>query len=145
MDDVSPGLRFAHAEMSPHVDTETRTGRFQIGVASSAHRDVCFSVGDRTRVATYAGGAMICSADEEIVWSRVAEPTEALEIYPDPTLVRRLSGGATTWPFGEALVGRRDPVVLGVASVLRRAVSPVPGSTLWRLAPWRTGLSRTCS
>jgi len=55
------------------------------------------------------------------VWSRVREATEALEIYPDPELVRRLSGGLMTWPLQEALVGVRDPVVLAVASVLRRA------------------------
>ncbi|GAB3894854.1 hypothetical protein GCM10029964_073900 [Kibdelosporangium lantanae] len=122
MDVVSSGLRFAHAKLPPHdTDSPTVTGRFQIGVAFSAHRDVCFSVGGRAGVATYGGGAVICSADEEIVWSRVREPTEALEIYPDPALVRRLSGGGTTWPVGEALVGRSDPVVLAVASVLRRA------------------------
>lgn len=122
MNTVSPGLRFAHAQVPPHdADNPTVTGRFQIGVAFSEHRDVCFSVGGRAGVATYGGGAVIGSADEEIVWSRVREPTDALEIYPDPALVRQLSEGTTTWPIGEALVGRSDAVVLAVATVLRRA------------------------
>ncbi len=120
------GLRFVHAELPPHdsetqTETETETGRFQIGVAFSAHEDVRFRVGERSGCASYAGGAVVCSADDPIVWSRVQEPTEALEIYPDPALVMRISGGTSTWPLGEAVVGRRDSVVLAVASVLRRA------------------------
>jgi AraC family transcriptional regulator len=120
MDLPGSGLRFRHAELPPH-DTETRTGPFQIGVSFSAHRDVHYRVGGLARTATYGGGAVVATADEAIVWSRVREPTEALEIYVDRDLVHRVSGGVTTWPVHEPLLGRPDPVVLGVATVLRRA------------------------
>ncbi len=86
MEAGSPGLRFAHAEVPPH-DTESVTGPFQIGVAFSVHRDVQFRIGTRSRSVSYAGVAVIGSSDEPIVWSQVREPTEALEIYPDISLV----------------------------------------------------------
>ena len=79
----------------------------------------------------------------KIVWSRVRDQTEALEIYPDTALLARASGGAVDaqrpWPVDRCRVGVADPVVLGVASVLRRAhlvegsVSDVAASTLAHL------------
>jgi hypothetical protein len=96
---ASAGLTFTHAEVPAH-DGETMTGPFQVGVAFSKHEDVRYRVGQRWGHASYAGGAVICSANEPIVWSRVREPTEALEIYPDPTRSGRAGRGfhATTRP-----------------------------------------------
>lgn len=120
-------LTFVHAEIRPHEE-ETRTGAHQIGIAFSAHEGVSYRLSGRASTASYAGGALVGTADEPIVWSRVREPTEALEIYPDIALVQELSGGRTAWPLRETLIGHKDPVVLAIASRLRRA--HVTGSPL---------------
>ena len=91
-------------------------------MAFSAHRDVTYRTRGRVRTASYASGSVVCSGDP-IVWSAVREPTEALEIYPEASLVAELGGDVSSagWPVGECVVGRRDPVVLGVASTLLTA------------------------
>lgn len=119
-----PGLTSRYAWLAPHED-ETRTGRGQIGVAFSAHRDVTYASGGRRSTVSYPGGSVICSGDSPIVWSAVRDHTEALEIYPDPELVASTAGRAPEasggWLVARSVVGRADPVVLAVASRLRRA------------------------
>ena len=137
-----PGLTTVYARMPPH-DTETVTGRGQIGVAFSNHREVAYASDGTPRSASYPGGSIICSGDAEIVWSRVRDHTEALEIYPDPALLVQTGGGAVDaqrpWPVDRSRVGVIDPVVLAVASVLRRghliecSVSDIAASTLAHL------------
>ncbi len=116
-----PGMTSVYAALPPHAD-ETRTGPGQVGVSFSAHRDVVYRSHARTARATYAGGSVICSGGDEIVWNEVREATEALEIYPDPDLLRALGAPdhAHPWPVERTAVGLVDPVVLGVASTLRR-------------------------
>ena len=117
------GMRSQHAWLSPH-DDETVTGPGQVGVAFSAHSNVRWQSDGVTRSASYPGGSVIVSGSTPIVWSHVRETTEALEIYPDEALLSSLSGAspASGRVFFEApRVGIADPVVLGVASVLRRA------------------------
>lgn len=117
------GMRSHHAWLAPH-DDETVTGPGQVGVAFSAHRDVRWQAGGATRSASYPGGSVVVSGSAPIVWSRVRETTEALEIYPDEALLSSFSGAApaNARALGEEPhVGIADPIVLGVASVLRRA------------------------
>ncbi len=117
-----PGLTSAWAWLPPHRD-ETVTGAHQIGVAFSGHRDVRVRSGARRSRATYAGGAVICSGAEPIVWSDVHDPTEALEIYPGAELLARVAGPGhdAGWPVDRAVIGGADPVVVGLAGILRRA------------------------
>ena len=137
-----PGLVSHYASLPPH-DRETVTRPGQIGVAFSTHRDVGYDSGGGRRTTSYPGGSVICSGDSPIVWSRVRDHTEALEIYPDPALLTSVGGEhldpERPWPVDRCVVGRADPVVVGVASVLRRAhlanscVSDVAASALAHL------------
>ncbi len=117
-----PGMRSYYATLTPH-EGETRTGPGQIGVAFSAHREVSYVSGGRHQRATYPGGSVICSGSDEIVWSDVRDPTEALEIYPEPELLRSLGAPDSDWPWPiqRAAVGLADPVVLSIAARLRQA------------------------
>jgi AraC family transcriptional regulator len=132
-----PGLSSGFASLPAH-DDETVTGAGQVGVAFSAHREVTYTTGGRVRSASYPGGSVICSGTEPIVWSGVREHTEALELYPDPELVARHVGAAAgrSWPVERSVVGRADPVVVGIASIFRRVhtadayLSDVAASTL---------------
>ncbi|MEV4281659.1 AraC family transcriptional regulator [Actinoplanes xinjiangensis] len=117
-----PGLVSAWAWLPPHRD-ETMTGSHQVGVAFSGHRDVRVRSGSRCSRATYAGGSVICSGNEPIVWSEVREPTDALEIYPTTELLASVGGLGRDggWPVERAVIGGTDPVVVGLAGILRRA------------------------
>lgn len=119
---VWPGFASAWAWLPPHRH-ETVTRAFQVGVAFSDHRDVHLRSGPRTRRASYGAGSMICSGADPIVWSEVHDPTEALEIYPAAGLIASVTqddrGGG--WPVDRPLVGVPDPVVVGVAGIIRRA------------------------
>lgn len=116
-----PGFSSAWARLAPHAH-ETVTGARQVGVAFSSHRDVHVRSGRRTGRISYAGGSVVCSGAEPIVWSDVRDPTEALEIYPTAALVASVTEGAELdWPIERTVVGAADPVVVGVAGILRRA------------------------
>jgi AraC family transcriptional regulator len=110
-----PGMRSEYAWL-PARDGPTVTGEHQIGVSFSGHRDLVYATGGRSRTRDIEPGSTIVSAADVIEWRRVREPTEALEIYPDPDLL----AGAGPVEFAQR-IGCRDGTVLGVATVLRRA------------------------
>jgi AraC family transcriptional regulator len=135
-----PGFTSAWAWLPPH-DHETVTGAHQVGVAFSGHRDVHVRSGSRTGRASYPGGSVVCSGADPIVWSDVRDPTEALEIYPTTELVASV-GGANSgvgWPADRTVIGAADPVIVGIAGILRRAhvasayVGETAGSSLGHL------------
>jgi AraC family transcriptional regulator len=106
----------------PHVGaTVTEPG--QVGVSFSDHESVVYETDNRIRRASYLGGSVVVSGQSPIVWWDVRQPTEALEIYPDDALFTAVdgSGNGRCWPLDRCIVGVSDPVVLGVASTLRRA------------------------
>lgn len=134
------GLIYAYATLPPH-DDETVTPAGQIGVSFSAHHSLRYRTGATSARGGHPAGSVVCSGVEPIVWSDVAEPTEAFEMSLDADLLERSAaipqpGG---WPIERAVVGRIDPVVVGVASAIRRAhvcgssVSDIAGSTLAHL------------
>jgi AraC family transcriptional regulator len=120
-----PGLRTEHAWLPSH-DRETTTKPGQIGVAFSGHRGVVYETGGRTIEGDHPPGATIVCGAGPVTWLRVAEPVEALEMYPDPALLDGL-------PV-EPRIGEFDGIVLAVGSRLRRAhatgLSDVAASTL---------------
>jgi AraC family transcriptional regulator len=129
-------MRSEYAWLPPH-DSPTVTGAGQIGVAFTGHRRLTRMSGGRTCEVDSAPGSTVVSGPDPITWLRVHEATEALEIYPDPAF---LAAAASRWASRpveiDQRVGHRDGVVLGVASVLRRAhvtgspVSDVAAGTL---------------
>lgn len=112
----------------PARDGQTRTEPDQVGVSFSRHDKAVYEAGTRTVEGDIAGGSVFVTGREPIVWNRIRELTEAVEIYPD----RALLGAVELAPVTAA----RDGTVLAIASVLRRAhvagaaVSDMAASTL---------------
>jgi AraC family transcriptional regulator len=131
-----PGLRTNYAYLEPHEGV-TVTGPGQIGLSFSAHQKLVWENDGRTVESDLPPGSAVVTGCSGITWSRVREQTEALEMYPDPTLLRRLSEPGLREPLGVPLVvGGQDGTVLAIATVLRRAhlgtviLSDVAGSML---------------
>lgn len=120
-----PGMRSVHAVVPPHPrldDTMTVTGPGQIGVGFTGHRNLVHDQ-DGPVTADLAPGSTTVTGDAPVRWLRVHEATEALEIYPDPDLLARITAGASRPVTITPRVGIRDGVVQGVASVLRQVHS----------------------
>ncbi|HYN96236.1 MAG TPA: AraC family transcriptional regulator [Pilimelia sp.] len=116
------GMRSEYAVLSPHGDEQaTVTRPHQIGISFGQHHRLVRSVGGRTVEGDVPAGSTVVTGREGISWLRVREPTEALEIYVEPAVLRRL---AAPWRSGpvepELTVGAPDGVVLGIGTVLRR-------------------------
>ena len=113
-------MRSEYAWLAPH-DTPTVTGPNQIGIAFTGHDRIPYAIGDRTVVGTIRPGATIVSGPASVTWLRVAEPTEALEVYPDAGLLRATASPFVSRPVDvPPVIGAWDGTVLGIASILRR-------------------------
>lgn len=112
-----PGMRSEYAVLGPHPAVTT-TGPYQVGVGFSGHRGLVREVDGRTERYDAEPGVVYVTGHGPITWLEVAEPTEALEIYPDRTLVDRLAGGTAEVRPSYAV---RDGVVFAIASRLRQA------------------------
>jgi len=127
-------MRSHYAWLPPHADPST-TGAHQVGVSFSAHTALERSAGGRTVRGDIPPGTAFITGPDAITWLGVAEPTEALEIYPDPGLLAGVGFG-TGRPCIEPAAGVRDGVVFAVASLLKRAhvtgaeLSDIEASTL---------------
>jgi AraC family transcriptional regulator len=118
-----PGMRSEYSWLPPHDDV-TVTKPNQIGVAFSQHRRVVVEREGRTAELNVAAGSVFVTGEDPLAWTRVREPTDALEIYPDLTLLADLADGLRSGSGAieiEPASAARDAVVLGIASVLRRA------------------------
>jgi AraC family transcriptional regulator len=111
-----PGFRSEYSVVPPH-EGFTTTKPNQIGVSFSAHRNLVQQHEGVERQCNVAFGAAFVTGAEPITWLRVHEQTEALEIYPDDALVREIAERDVV--FVSPSLGRRDPVVLSIASTLR--------------------------
>lgn len=112
-----PGMRSEYAWLPPH-DEPTVTKPHQVGVSFSRHSGQEYESEGRAVRADIPAGAAFVTGEDEITWGGVAGTTEALEIYPDPGLVRRIAPDAPR--IGNAL-GVRDGVVFGMAALVKRA------------------------
>lgn len=114
-----------------------RTEPHQVGVSFSSHQGAVYESAGRTVEADIAAGAVVVTGSDAISWLRVRETTEALEIFPDPSLLLSLATGppelrpALTW----------DGTVLAIGATLQRvhatgsALSDIAANTLaYRLA-----------
>jgi AraC family transcriptional regulator len=112
-----PGMRSEYAWLPPHREP-TVTGPHQVGVSFSRHSGQEYESAGRTVRADIPPGAVFVTGADGITWGGVAGTTEALEIYPDPVLVRRTVPHARRI---ENVLGVRDGVVFGIAALVKRA------------------------
>jgi AraC family transcriptional regulator len=112
-----PGMRSEYAWLPPH-DDPTVTKPHQVGVSYSRHSGQEYESAGRAVRADIPAGAVFVTGADGITWGRVAGTTEALEIYPDPVLVRRIAPDA---PRIANALGVRDGVVFGMAALVKRA------------------------
>lgn len=112
-----PGCRSEYSVIPPH-EGFTTTKPNQIGVSFRTHRDLVQQHEGVERQCNVAAGAAFITGAEPITWMRVHEQTEALEIYPERSLVTAIAEQDAV--FVTPSLGRLDPVVLSLASILRR-------------------------
>jgi AraC family transcriptional regulator len=126
-----PGMRSEYSWIPPG-NGPTRTLPNQVGVSFSTHRAAVYEIGGRTVEGDIAGGAVFVTGREPIVWNRIRETTEALEIYPESALI----AGSVSAAELEPTTAARDGTVLAIGSILRRAhaagapLSDIEASTL---------------
>lgn len=117
-----PGMRSEYCRLPPDPGATTRTKAHQIGVSFSRHSRVVFESGGDASYLAIPAGAVFANGPEEIRWTEVAEPTEALEIFPDLAYLDATVEPSRPGPV-EIMPARatRDATVLGLAAVIRRA------------------------
>ncbi|TDC48774.1 AraC family transcriptional regulator [Jiangella ureilytica] len=114
-----PGLRSVYCWQPP-------TGRVgvsepqQIGVSFAEHRGVVAESGGHGDRFDIRPGDVFANGRSRVYWSEVVRPDELVEMYPGDDLLRAAAGSSRT-PEIEPLRGVRDAVVLGAASILKRA------------------------
>jgi hypothetical protein len=105
---------------------------------------VVYETANRTVEADIVAGSVFVTGQDPILWLRVNETTEALEVYPDAELLRAVAGGE---PELQPAAAARDGTVLAICSVLKQAhtagvvLSDMAASTLAHVSPdtcWRT-------
>ena len=119
-----PGMVSVYAVLGPQAGVTT-TGAHQVGIDFSGHLGLVREIDGRAGRHDAPPGAVYVTGRSPITWLEVSDPTEAVEIYPDRDLVRRLAGGLRdTRPIpGEVRPSFAEPdgMVFAVASRLRRA------------------------
>ncbi|MBB5790487.1 helix-turn-helix transcriptional regulator [Jiangella mangrovi] len=114
-----PGLRSVYCRHPP-AGGVTVSGRQQIGVSFAEHRDVVTESGGRRDRFDIRPGDVFANGHAPVYWSEVVRPDELVEMYPGDDLLRAAAGSSRT-PEIEPLRGARDAVVLGTASILKKA------------------------
>ncbi len=103
----------------------TTTRRNTVGVSFSSHRDAVREVRHGpVREGDIAPGSGFLTMSQDLVWLRIQEPTEALEIDLDPALAHSVAEelGASRAVALPDIGPRSDPVIWAAAVVFRRAV-----------------------
>lgn len=100
----------------------TTTKPNQIGVSFSEHHRAVHVLDDRAAYLDIPSGSVFANGAQPVRWAEVSEPTEAVEIYPDPGLLHAAAEPAHAGHVEiEAVTAARDATVLGLAAVLKRA------------------------
>jgi AraC family transcriptional regulator len=115
-----PGMVSEYAVLKPD-GAITTTGPDQIGIGFSGHHGLVREVDGRAERYDAEPGSVYVTGPSPITWLEVTEPVEALEIYPDPVLVRRLAGDGGGSTEVRPAFAVSDGIVFSVASRLRRA------------------------
>ncbi len=114
-----PGLRTVYC-WHPPTGGVSVSGAQQIGVSFAEHHGVVTESGGRRDRFDIRPGDVFANGWSPVYWSDVTRPDELVEIYPGDELLRAAAGSSRT-PEIEPLRGVRDAVVLGTASILKRA------------------------
>lgn len=116
-----PHLRSVYCHLPADPAATTRTRPHQVGVSFSHHSRLRYRPGARWLPLAVPPGAVFANGADEITWTEVLEPTEALEIYPDleqlAMIVEPAGSGAVEITPATAT---RDATLFGLATVLRR-------------------------
>jgi AraC family transcriptional regulator len=99
----------------------TTTGARQVGIDFSGHLGLVREVDGRAERHDAPPGAVYVTGRSPITWLEVSDPTEALEIYPDPGLVDQLAGDPRVTAEVRPSFAEPDGMVFAIASRLRRA------------------------
>ena len=86
-----------YAVLGPQAGVTT-TGAHQVGIDFSGHLGLVREIDGRAGRHDAPPGAVYVTGRSPITWLEVSDPTEAVEIYPDRDLVRRLAGVFGTPP-----------------------------------------------
>lgn len=114
-----PGLRSVYC-WSPPTGGVTVSGEQQIGVSFGRHHGVVTESGGRRDRFDIRPGDVFANGHAPVYWSEVVRPDELVEMYPGDDLLREAAGSSRV-PELEPLRGVRDAVVLGTATILKRA------------------------
>jgi len=105
-----PGMRSEYSWI-PAGKSAGRTEPNQVGVSFSHHRAAVYHSNGKIVEGDIAAGAVFVTGPDAITWERVQETTEALEIFPDPSLLPAVV---------EPVAATRDGTVLAISSILKR-------------------------
>jgi AraC family transcriptional regulator len=132
-------MRSVYSWLPPHAHV-TVSRPHMVGVSFTAHRGVLREYAGHTEVLDIPAGAVFANGRDLVTWGEVREPNEVVEIYPELSLLRRAADTSQATEVEIEPAARwRDPVVLAVAAVLKRAhaagayVSATHASTLAHL------------
>lgn len=114
-----PGMRSEYGWYPPSGDV-TVTKPQQVGVSFAEHHGVVADRDGRGERIDIRSGDVFANGRTPIYWSDVTEPDEVVEIYLTDSLLRE-TAGTTSPPEIAPRTGARDPVVLGTATILKRA------------------------
>jgi AraC family transcriptional regulator len=122
-----PGGFIDHAVMPPHEpDGFTSTSRDgSIGVSFTGHRHAARQYRHGPIVETdIVPGASFLTSSGDLRWLKVREPSESLEVYPSPELIRAVATqlGGSGSPALPDVGGAPDPVVWSVAAAFRASL-----------------------
>ena len=119
-----PGMRSEYSWIPPG-ESAGRTEPNQVGVSFTRHSKAVYESDGHTVEGDIPPGAVFVTGTETITWMRVREATEALEIFPDLTLLHSLA--PETFAL-QPIRSTRDGTVLAISMLLRRVHAT--GSTL---------------
>jgi len=115
-----PGMVSVYAVLGPQAGVTT-TGARQVGIDFSGHLGLVREVDGRAERHDAPPGAVYVTGRSPITWLEVSDPTEALEIYPEPGLVDQLAGDPRVTAEVRPSFAEPDGMVFAIASRLRRA------------------------
>ena len=138
-----PGLKAHYAWVPPH-DAIGVAKPNQVEIAFTAHAKAAFETKQRASQINIAPGAAFIVGADPITWSKIDEWNEAISLYPDLDLLRRLAHPTNVRRLElEPVVNRHDPVLLSIAQVFKRAMagahplSDLHANSLAHLLAWR--------
>ena len=113
-----------YAIMPPHHPSDfTSTSQpIQIGVSFTGHLKAVRQTGERLHEEDVRPSAALITTRAPVTWLRVTEPSECIEIFPEPRTVSEVSDGRIG-SLDAIGIGHlvEDPIIASIATLMRRA------------------------